>query len=166
VKNIKIVGLLLASLMVSPVYAAEMKIGVVNASVVLDQSPQKERALARLEKEFSTRSKSLENKLKEVRAAQDKLNRDAAVLGNDERQAQERKIINDQRELKRLQDEYSEDLSIRRNEELRKLEEEIAETIVELAKKESYDLVLYQGVIFASERADLTAKVLERLKAK
>ncbi|MDO8825719.1 OmpH family outer membrane protein [Methylophaga sp.] len=165
-KNIKIVGLLLASLMVSPVYAAEMKIGVVNASVVLDQSPQKERALARLEKEFSTRSKSLENKLKEVRAAQDKLNRDAAVLGNDERQAQERKIINDQRELKRLQDEYSEDLSIRRNEELRKLEEEIAETIVELAKKESYDLVLYQGVIFASERADLTAKVLERLKAK
>jgi outer membrane protein len=166
VKNIKIVGLLLASLMVSPVYAAEMKIGVVNASVVLDQSPQKERALARLEKEFSTRSKSLENKLREVRAAQDKLNRDAAVLGNDERQAQERKIINDQRELKRLQDEYSEDLSIRRNEELRKLEEEIAETIVELAKKESYDLVLYQGVIFASERADLTAKVLERLKAK
>ncbi|MCL5975180.1 MAG: OmpH family outer membrane protein [Gammaproteobacteria bacterium] len=165
-KNIKIVGLLLASLMVSPVYAAEMKIGVVNASVVLDQSPQKERALARLEKEFSTRSKSLENKLKEVRAAQDKLNRDAAVLGNDERQAQERKIINDQRELKRLQDEYSEDLSIRRNEELRKLEEEIAETIVELAKKESYDLVLYQGVIFASERADLTSKVLERLKAK
>ncbi|ODN66324.1 MULTISPECIES: OmpH family outer membrane protein [Methylophaga] len=165
-KNIKIVGLLLASLMVSPVYAAEMKIGVVNASVVLDQSPQKERALARLEKEFSTRSKSLENKLREVRAAQDKLNRDAAVLGNDERQAQERKIINDQRELKRLQDEYSEDLSIRRNEELRKLEEEIAETIVELAKKESYDLVLYQGVIFASERADLTAKVLERLKAK
>jgi outer membrane protein len=166
VKNIKIVGLLLASLMVSPVYAAEMKIGVVNASVVLDQSPQKERALARLEKEFSTRSKSLENKLREVRAAQDKLNRDAAVLGNDERQAQERKIINDQRELKRLQDEYSEDLSIRRNEELRKLEEEIAETIVELAKKESYDLVLYQGVIFASERADLTSKVLERLKAK
>lgn len=165
-KNIKIVGLLLASLMVSPVYAAEMKIGVVNASVVLDQSPQKERALARLEKEFSTRSKSLENKHKELLAAQEKLNRDAAVLGNDERQAQERKIISDQRELKRLQDEYSEDLSIRRNEELRKLEEEIAETIVELAKQESYDLVLYQGVIFASEKADLTAKVLERLKAK
>ena len=57
-------------------------------------------------------------------------------------------------------------MSIRRNEELRKLEEEIAETIVELAKKESYDLVLYQGVIFASEKADLTSKVLEKLKAK
>jgi len=166
VKNIKIVGLILACLMVSPAFAEEMKIGVVNASVVLDQSPQKERALARLEKEFSTRSKSLESKHKELRAAQDKLNRDAAILSTEERQVQERKIINDQRELKRLQDEYSEDLSIRRNEELRKLEEEIAETIVELAKKESYDLVLYQGVIFASEKADLTSKVLEKLKAK
>ena len=48
----------------TPVYAAELKVGVVNAAAVMEQSPQKTRALARLEKEFSSRSKAIETKVK------------------------------------------------------------------------------------------------------
>ena len=162
----KLSWLLLALAFVgTSVNAAELKIGVVNAGAVLDQSPQKTEALSRLEKEFSTRGKSLEKKLKALRADQDKLTKDSAILSAEEQKSKERKILADQRELKRLQDEYSEDLSIRRNEELRKLEQKIAQTIVDLAKKESYDLVVYQGVIYASDKVDMTAKVLEMLKA-
>jgi outer membrane protein len=167
VKNLKIIGLLFALTMLgASANAAELKIGVVNAGAVLEQSPQKTQALSRLEKEFLSRSKSLEKKLKALRASQQKLAQDGAILSADERKAKERNILSEQRELKRLQDEYSEDLSIRRNEELRKLEKEIAETIVNLAKKEAYDLVIYQGVIYASERTDMTPQVLELLKAK
>jgi outer membrane protein len=166
VKKMKLSWLLLALTFVgTSVNAAELKIGVVNAGAVLDQSPQKTQALSRLEKEFSARGKSLESKLKVLRSDQDKLAKDGAILGADEQKSKERKILSDQRELKRLQDEYSEDLSIRRNEELRKLEQKIAQTIVDLAKKESYDLVVYQGVIYASDKVDMTAKVLELLKA-
>jgi outer membrane protein len=167
VKNLKFIWLLFALILATPAsYAADLKIGVVNAGVVLDKSPQKAAALARLEKEFSARSKSLEAKHKALRAAQEKLNKDGAILSADQRRDKERDLLSDQRELQRLQDEYSEDLSIRRNEELRKLEKDIAETIVDLAKKESYDMVLYQGVIFASDKVDLTNKVLEMLKSK
>ena len=169
VKKIKIFGVVLAIALLLPslvVNAAELKIGVVNAAMVLDKSPQKERALARLEKEFSARSKSLERKVKDLRARQAKLAQDAAILSADERKTKERKILSEQRELKRLGDEYSEDLSIRRNEELRKLEKDIAKTIIEVAKKESYDLVLYQGVIHASKSINITDKVLEILKSK
>lgn len=165
--KLKVIMLSLALAVASPaVLANDLKIGVVNAAVILDQSPQKERALERLEKEFSARSRSLEAKNRDLRAAQEKLNTDAAILSNEQRQQQERKIVSDQRELQRLQEEYSEDLSIRRNEELRTLETEIAETIVSIAEKEGYDLVLYQGVIFASEKADLTSQVLDVLKSK
>jgi len=167
VKKMKIIGLFLVLTLVgTSVNATELKIGVVNAGKVLEQSPQKTQALSRLEKEFLSRVKSLDKKHKDLRAAQEKLAQDGAILSADERKAKERNILSEQRELKRLQDEYSEDLSIRRNEELRKLEKEIAETIVTLAKEESYDVVVYQGVIYASERADMTAKVLELLKAK
>ncbi|EMR14132.1 outer membrane chaperone Skp (OmpH)-like protein [Methylophaga lonarensis MPL] len=167
-KNIKIIGLLFALFVAGthPVHAAGIKVGVVNASVVLDQSPQKTQALARLEREFSSRSRTLEDRQKSLMDAQQKLNRDRAILSSDEVQAQERKLISDQRELNRMQDEYAEDLSIRRNEELRKLEEEVAQAIIDLAIKDSYDLVLYQGVIFASEAIDMTDKVLEELKRK
>lgn len=166
-KRINFVILFLLVVMVgTPTYAADLKIGVVNAGAVLEKSPQKTQALARLEKEFATRNKSLERKLKDLRSKQEKLVKDGPILGADERKTKERAILSDQRELKRLQDEYSEDLSIRRNEELRKLEKDIAQTIVDLAKKDSYDLVIYQGVIFASDKVDMTPKVLELLKAK
>lgn len=166
-KKIKFVWLYFVLALVSTsISAADLKIGAVNAAAILDQSPQKTKALARLEKEFSTRSKSIEKKLKSLRAKQEKLSKDGAVLSADDRKAKERSILSEQRDLKRLQDEYNEDLSIRRNEELRKLETEIAKTIVELAKKESYDLVVYQGIIYASDKTDMTSKVLEILKSK
>lgn len=168
-KVIKFSWLLLAFLftaVTTTTYAAELKVGVVNAALVLDKSPQKAAALQRLEKEFLSRSKTIENKHKQLLKEQEKLQKDAAILSTDERKQKERQLLSEQRELKRLQDEYSEDLSIRRNEELRKLEKKIAETIVSLAESEKYDLVIYQGVIFASDAVDITDKVLAKLKAK
>ena len=166
-KKLKFVGLfVLFALASMPSYAAELKIGVVNAGLVMDQSPQKTKALARLEKEFASRSKEIESKHKSLRSKQERLNKDSAILGAEERKNQERELLADQREIKRLQDEYSEDLSIRRNEELRKLEKEIAQTIVDIAQKESYDLIVYQGVIYASTQVDITDKVLSVLKSK
>ena len=147
------------------VHAAELKVGVVNAAAVMEQSPQKTRALARLEKEFSSRSKAIETKVKSLRTTQEKLIKDGAIFSAEERKLKERTLVSEQRDIKRLQDEYSEDLSIRRNEELRKLEKEIAKTITDIAKKEKYDLIVFQGVIYASEKVDITNKVLESLKS-
>ena len=149
----------------TPVHAAELKVGVVNAAAVMEQSPQKTRALSRLEKEFSSRSKAIEKKVKLLRATQQKLVKDGAIFSTDERKSKERTLVSDQRDIKRLQDEYSEDLSIRRNEELRKLEKEIAKTIRDIAKRDKYDLIIFQGVIYASEKVDITNLVLENLKS-
>ena len=166
-KKMKFIWLcVLVAIFSAPIHAAELKIGVVNAAAVMEQSPQKNKALARLEKEFLSRSKSLESKVKSLRAKQEKLAKDGAIYSAEERKSSERALMSQQRDIKRLQDEYSEDLSIRRNEELRKLEKEIAKTIVDLAKKESYDMIVYQGVIFASDKVDITEKVLKSLKSK
>ena len=167
-KNIKIIGLLFALFVAGthPLHAAGIKVGVVNASVVLEQSPQRSQALARLEREFSSRSRALNDREKSIMDTQQKLNRDSAILSSEDIQALERKLVSDRRELNRMQDEFAEDFSIRRNEELRKLEEEVAQAIIDLAIRDSYDLVLYQGVIFANESIDMTDKVLEELKRK
>ncbi len=167
IKNMTfILPCMLFLLMAVSASADELKIGIVNAGVILEKSPQKSQALAKLEKEFLSRSKLLESRFKALREKQEALKKDAVILTTDELKSRERAILTEQRELKRLQDEYSEDFSIRRNEELRKLESEITQTIVDLAEKESYDLIMYQGVIFASDRTDITDKVLVLLKAK
>ncbi|GAB6066786.1 OmpH family outer membrane protein [Methylothermus subterraneus] len=145
--------------------AKEIKIGFVNVAQVLQESPQAEAARKRLEQEFAPRDKRLVNQQKELEKLQEKLNRDAAVMSDAERNKLEREILNKQRELKRAQDEFREDFNIRRNEELGKLQRDIFEAIKALAKDEEYDLLLTDGVVYASDRVDVTEKVKQRLQA-
>lgn len=57
-----------------------------------------------------------------------------------------------------------EDFNIRRNEELGKLQKKVHEVIVIVSKAESYDLVVTQPVLYASEKIDLTARVLQEMQ--
>jgi outer membrane protein len=166
-KSIALAGVFLLScvVMITAAEAVDLKIGAVNAVKLLDEAPQKDAALERLKKEFEARNKELVAKQKELRELEDKFNRDAAIMSESDRKALERDILNQNRDLKRDQDIFREDYNIRRNEEFRKLQEDIAKAIVGLAEKKKYDLVVYEGVIYASDKVDVTADVLKLLKS-
>jgi outer membrane protein len=155
----------LGLLVAAEALAKEVKIGFVNVAQILQEAPQAEEARKRLEQEFAPRDKRLVNQQKELEKLQEKLNRDAAVMSESERSKLEREILSKQRELKRAQDEFREDFNLRRNEELGKLQREIFEAIKALAKEEDYDLLLTDGVVYASDKVDVTEKVKERLKS-
>ena len=144
--------------------AAEFKIGFVNATRVLEEAPQAEAARSRLEKEFSPRDKKLVAAQKEMRELEDKLTRDGAIMSESERRKLERDIIARKREIKRGQEEFREDLNIRRNEAFDKLRRRVFEVISDIARTQNYDLVVSDGVVFASARVDITDKVVARLK--
>lgn len=144
--------------------AAEIKVGFVNVAQVLQESPQAEEAKKRLEQEFAPRDKRLVAQQKEMVEMQQKLSRDAAVMSESERNKLEREILSKQRDLKRSREEFQEDFNIRRNEELGKLQREIFEAIKTLAQEEKYDLILTDGVVYASDTVDVTGKVQQRLQ--
>lgn len=145
--------------------AEGIKVGAVNLTKVTEQMPQADAAQNQLEREFSPRQRDLEAQQKELKALEDRLERDGDVMSESERRGLERDIRARQRELVRLQREVREDYNIRRNEELRKLLKQTLSTVAELAKEEQYDLVISEGVVYASERVNLTNKLLERLKS-
>lgn len=147
------------------VSAAELKLGFVNAAKILEEAPQADTARNKLEKEFSGRNKKLIDGQKELKALEDKLAKDGAVMSDAERAKSERNINALRRDLKRDQDEAREDFNIRRNEEFSKLQKQVYEAIVALAKQENYDLIVGDGAIYSSERVDITDKVMARLKA-
>jgi outer membrane protein len=144
--------------------AAELKIGFVNAPKVLEQAPQAEAAQKALQKEFSPRDKAIVDGQKEIRKLEDKLSRDGVIMSESERRKMERDIISRKRDLKREQDEFREDLNIRRNEAFEKIRNIIRDAINEIAKKEKYDLIVGEGVIYANDKIDITDKVVGRLK--
>ena len=143
---------------------AELKIGVVNISQVMEQAPQAEAAIKRLESEFGPREKKFKAQEASVKSMEERLSRDGAVMSEDKRKELERDILSSRRDLKRDQEEAREDFNIRRNEERGRLNRQVIETIRQLALDEAYDLILTEGILFASDRTNITKQVVGSLQ--
>ena len=131
---------------------------------IMEKSPQADAARKVLEKEFSGRDKKLTGVRDEILKLEETLKQDGAIMSDSRRSEVEKEILNKKREYNRQQDELREDFNIRRNEALGKLQKNVHQVIVDVAKNEKYDLVVTQPVLFASERIDLTERVLQELK--
>ena len=157
---------LISAVLIMPttVMAESYKIGVVNAVKVLEAAPQAEQAKKRLEKEFAARDKKLVAAQKAVKVKEDKLAKDGAIMSESELKKLQKQTLSARRELKRDQDEFRDDLNFRRNEEFGKIQRQIVQAIQKIAKDGKYDLIVGEGVIFASPKVDITKKVIEQLK--
>ncbi len=144
--------------------AAELKIGFVNVPQVLSESPQAEKARKDMEREFSPRKNRLVASGKEIQKLKERLNRDAAIMSESERKKLEADILKKTRNAKRTEEELREDLNIRRNEIFGKMQKQVFEAIRALAKDGGYDLLLTDGVVYASEPVDVTSQLQEKLK--
>ena len=147
-----------------PAAAADVSVVFVNSSRVVEQAPQAKSARATIEKEFAPRKDELVAAQKKLKSLQERLQRDGAVMSEAERRKLEREVVTQQRELKRSQDAFREDLNLRRNEEFGKLQRQAAEAISAIAKESGYDLVLEAGVVYASDKVDITEQVVARLR--
>lgn len=157
-----LVGLVLMGVW-APV-AAQIKVGFVNVPKVMDQAPQAKAADVRLEKEFGPRDSEILSMKRQVAKSTDKLTKNSAVMSAAEQQRQESEVRQLRREIRRLEDEFREDVNLRRSQELGKLQRQVVEVIQTLAKAEKFDLIISDGVIFASKKVDITDKVIARLK--
>ncbi len=158
------ISLFLMLMFIAGVSHADLKIGFVNVAKVLEKAPQAAKAKSRLETEFSPRDKALVSQQKEIKSLEDKLNRDSAVMGEEERRKLEKDVVEKKRDAARAQQEFSEDFNLRRNEELGNLQKRIVEAVRALAKEESFDLLLTDGVIYANDQIDVTSRVQQKLE--
>lgn len=160
-----LVKIFFVMVMISPMTVlAETKIGFVNMVQLMEKSPQAETARKGLEQEFANRDKKLTAVRDEVLKLEETLKNDGPIMNDKNRTDLEKKILNRKREYNRQQDELREDFNIRRNEELGKLQKRVHEIIVVVAKAESYDLVVTQPVLYASDKIDLTERVLQEMQ--
>src|SRR5690606_36956330 len=118
----KTFAVLVLSALAVPALGQEVKIGVVNINVLMEQSPQAQVAMEALQEEFAPRQRTILAKQKEFEEATERANRDAAVMGETERRNTERELRDMQRDLQRMQEEFREDLNLRRNEEIGNLQ--------------------------------------------
>lgn len=164
-KSLSFTSVLVAGLMVliTPgVNAQEIKIGYVNRERVLREAAPAKTAQAKLEAEFSKREKELVDTQARIKAAADKLEKDAPTLSETERSRRQRDLVDQDREFQRKRREFQEDANQRKNEELAGLVERAQKVIKQIADQEKYDLIVEEAVHF-SPRVDITDKVIKAL---
>jgi outer membrane protein len=140
---------------------AQAKIGVVNVARLLQEAPQAQAASQALENEFAARKRDLQNLERDLKAREDKLQKDGATMAEADRRNQEKAL----REFARKQNEFMEDLNVRRNEALGQLQRSVLQEVQNYAKTAGLDLVIADA-LFASPSIDITAQVLSALQAK
>jgi len=131
---------------------------------VLREATPAKAALARMESDFMKRQKDLADQGTKLKAAADKLDKDAPTLPEAERTRRQRELVEQDRDLQRKQREFQEDLNQRRNEETASLVERANKVIKQIFDAEKYDVIL-QDVVFASAKVDITEKVIKALNA-
>ena len=146
--------------------AADYKIGFVNTERLFREAAPAKRAQQKLEKEFAARDADIQKMSKQVRDLQSALEKDGATMSETDRRNKERDLANLSRDLTRGQREFREDLNLRRNEELASVQERANKVIQQIAEAEKFDLILQDPVVFASQRIDITEKVIKALADK
>ncbi|MDZ7791246.1 MAG: OmpH family outer membrane protein [Xanthomonadales bacterium] len=159
----RLVALGLAFVCISAV-GQDQRIGYVDMKRLFEAAPQVVNAREALDREFSPRNEALladEARLERMEADL----AESQGLSEDERFEIEREIRNLRRSIERRREDLAEELHFRTNAEKEALRETIGVAINQVAEREGYDLILTAPVAFASERIDITDRIIEWLEA-
>jgi outer membrane protein len=158
--------LCLCATLVSGQASAEIKIGVVNFQKLLEEAPQTKTAMQTLESEFAPRRRELMTMQNDLKAREEKLQKEGALMSEADRVKAEKTFRDEQREFSRKAGEFQDDGSTRKNEEIGKVQRYLVTEIGAYASAQGFDLVLGDGVFFAKGPLDITANVLAVLATK
>jgi outer membrane protein len=145
---------------------AELKVGFVEVQKILQEAPQTIEINKKLEKEFNLRTDKLKTDIKALNDRQAAFNKDSLTMKESEKEAKLKSVEQLRIDIQRKDRELKEDFNIRKNEELLFLQDQINKAVISVAKAENFDLVIYNGVAYASEKIDITDKILKSLGKK
>lgn len=156
-------GSLVAATFAMPA-AAEIKVGVVDIARLFEESPQAKVVQEGLKAEFQPRLQQLIAQEQSLKTRNDKYQKDAATMAADQRTKTEKELRDSAREIERKKAELQDDSNAKRQEEMNKLQRLLFGEVREYAKAQKYDIVIAEGVLYATPTVDITTAVLTVLK--
>ncbi len=166
IRSIPLLGFMVCGLAVSQQASADMKVGVVNFQKLLEEAPQTKSAMQALDNEFGPRRRELLTMQNDLKAKDDKLQKEGAVMAEADRAKAEKTLRDQQREFSRKAGEFQDDANTRKNEEIGKVQRYVVGEIQAYSSAQAYDLVVGESVFYAKPTLDITAQILAVLQTK
>jgi len=169
-RRFSLLALFSASLFIStPCAVAESgsaphKFAFVNVSRILKFTPQVKAIEAVLKAGYEKREAELNLRDEGLSQLKKELKSQRNTVEAAKRTELERDILVKARRLKTARIEMEEDIALQKNEEMNRLRLLIAEVIESIAKEQNIDMVFEAGVVYVSDRVDISDQILQRLK--
>jgi outer membrane protein len=142
---------------------AELKIGFVKVDQILKDAPQAAESNKKLESEFKVRTEKLKKEISDLNKEEKDFKKNNITMSDSDKEKKQKKLQNMRIDIQRSERELREDIDLRRREEITKLQNKVTKVIESLAEKEKFDLILYTGVAYASDKIDITPLILKEL---
>lgn len=147
--------------------ARPVRIAIVNVATLLAESPQSKAANAKLKADYIPREEKLNAEQKAILQLEDGLTAQADSLPEEELVKRQRELRDRQRKYSREMEDFREEVRAARDQAIDNLQAEIIQAIGEVREREQIDIVLRESnFIVASDRIDITTKVMQHLEQK
>ena len=163
-KKIIIATLLLMVASSHAMAASDLKIGFVSVEKLLTQSPQVGAVNTAMIERFGGKKEELQKLEAEIKELQENYKRNELVMTEDKLDELKGKLIGKVQSFKQKEAALGQEVSTMRSQELAVLQKSVRDIINNIAKKDNYDLILSEGVVFAADSLDITDVVLEEMK--
>ena len=143
---------------------AELKIGIVDANLVLQKSPLMLSINSELVKKFKPRQDEINVAQKKLQDENDSMNLNGSAMSQDDRSKLQDKLITDKANIDMLTAALQRDLAIAKNQDLQQFSNKISSVISTIAKNDHYDLIEQRtNVVFVDPKMDITQQVIDQM---
>lgn len=160
----KAMTLILTTLLLTSIASADVKIGYVDMQKAISQTKSGKKAFDKLQKVQKSKQTQLDKKKKEIEGKRASLEKKMSVWSNEKKMQEQQKFQREVIEAEKLFRQSQLELAKEEENLLKPVLTGLREAISKYAKKEGYTMILERAggtVLFASDDADLTAKVVK-----
>lgn len=140
----------------------DLKIGYIDVTRVYNESEPARIARQRLEQEFSSRNREIQESFDRVNQLEKRFEADARSLSTTERARRDKELREATKDVQRRKRQFDDDLNARRNEANLEISDRATKIARQIGDREKFDLIVLDG-LFTSKRIDITNQVIQAL---
>ena len=159
-----LIGLVLATGLIRPALAEEMKLGYVDLRRALHETEDGHKAESSLKKVFDQKQKELDEQQDDVKKAIEDLNKKRTLLPADTVRQKEAELQDRVAKVQQTYLRHQQDLAAKEEEATRPILERLQRIIAKIASEEHFTMIFDRnmGVVYAKSELDLTNQVIRR----
>lgn len=145
---------------------AEVKIGVVNFSKVLQESPQKQKADTEFKNKFKKQREELTKSHQQFQKDIENFRKNSPTMKQEEKSKQEQQLQKQQQKLQEMQSKYQREAEETQQKLLNEVLKNIEKVVNKTAETKKLDIVIDKsGTLYSKPSFDITDELIKQLKA-